>query len=65
MEQPKQRVIPARSHQAQAPKGVIGNTYDFLTDSENATIVRSVLVFGVRLLCLTGENTDSFDIHTC
>jgi energy-converting hydrogenase Eha subunit E len=35
-----------------APKGVIGSTYDALTSSENAAVVRSIAIFGVCLVFL-------------
>lgn len=31
-----------------APKGFFGSTYDALTSAENATVVRSIAIFGVR-----------------
>jgi hypothetical protein len=37
--------IPASRNQ---PKGFFSATYDTLTDPENASIVRSVVIFGVR-----------------
>lgn len=35
-----------------APKGVIGSTYDALTSPDNAAVVRSIAIFGVRLVFL-------------
>lgn len=42
---PNQRVVAARSGRPQ--KGFFGAAYEELTAPENATIVRSLLVFGV------------------
>lgn len=44
--QPK-RIQVERSGR-RAPKGVIASTYDTLTSPDNAAVVRSVALFGVR-----------------
>ncbi|KAI1331676.1 hypothetical protein F5Y16DRAFT_358970 [Xylariaceae sp. FL0255] len=36
-------------HRAPAPKGYIASTYDALTSAENASVVRSVGIFGVAV----------------
>jgi len=36
------------SGRPKASKGVIGSTYDALTSSENASVVRGITAFGVR-----------------
>lgn len=47
-----QRVVvergPRRSAAAQ-PKGYLGQTYEALTSPENASVVRSVAIFGVAV----------------
>lgn len=42
-----QRGEPRRSAQ---PKGYLANAYNTLTSSENASVVRSVAIFGVSLI---------------
>lgn len=46
---PKQRIVVSGGRRPQ--KGFFGTAYDELTSSENATIVRSLLVFGVCICC--------------
>jgi hypothetical protein len=46
---PKRIVIEPASSRSRAPKGVIASTYSALTSSENASVVKSVAIFGVRL----------------
>lgn len=45
---PQQRIVvqrgPASGYE---PKGALRSTYDTLTSSENAAVVRSILAFGV------------------
>lgn len=56
---PKRIVVEPRSRRA--PKGVIGSTYDALTSSENAAVVRSIAIFGVCLVSYSsqmGENLE-------
>lgn len=45
------RVVVERGdrRRAAAPKGYFGQTYDALTAPENASVVRSVAIFGVSL----------------
>ncbi|KAH1271600.1 hypothetical protein KXW98_009192 [Aspergillus fumigatus] len=47
---PNQRVVAARSGRPQ--KGFFGAAYEELTAPENATIVRSLLVFGAGVAFL-------------
>lgn len=47
--------IPA----SRQPKGFFASTYSTLTDSENASIVRSVVIFGVRTSPLKHTCTDT------
>ena len=42
------RVMVERGGSRNQPKGYIGATYDMLTSSENAAVVRSIGLFGVR-----------------
>ena len=42
---PNQRIVVSGGGRPQ--KGFVGTLYDEITSSENATIVRSLLVFGV------------------
>jgi hypothetical protein len=43
---PNQRIVPSGSGRAQ--KGFVSTVYDEATNPENKTIVRSLLIFGVR-----------------
>jgi hypothetical protein len=43
---PNQRIVPSGSGRAQ--KGFVSTIYDEATNPENKTIVRSLLIFGVR-----------------
>jgi hypothetical protein len=45
---PNQRIVPSGSGRAQ--KGFVSTVYDEATNPENKTIVRSLLIFGVRLI---------------
>lgn len=42
---PKRMYVESGSRRA--PKGALASTYDALTSSENAAVVRSIVVFGV------------------
>ena len=44
---PKQIYIEPSGQRPRASKGVFAATYDAITSSENASVVRSVAVFGV------------------
>ena len=44
---PKQIYVEPAGARSRAPKGVFAATYDALTSPENASVVRSVAVFGV------------------
>lgn len=45
---PNQRIVVSGGGRPQ--KGFVGTLYDEITSSENATIVRSLLVFGVSII---------------
>ncbi|KAH6690290.1 hypothetical protein F5X68DRAFT_229626 [Plectosphaerella plurivora] len=44
--------IPASRHQ---PKGFFAATYDTITDAENASIVRSIVIFGAAVTVLSSS----------
>lgn len=44
---PKRVLVEKQGRRAAAPKGYIASTYDTLTSPENASVVRSIAVFGV------------------
>lgn len=46
---PKQRVVAQSSHRIQDKRGYLSTAYNELTSSDNATVVKSVLIFGVSL----------------
>ncbi|KAM0236752.1 hypothetical protein ACHAPO_004793 [Fusarium lateritium] len=50
---PKRIAVEPRSRRA--PKGVIGSTYDALTSSENAAVVRSIAIFGFAVTFLSSS----------
>ncbi|KAI5458875.1 hypothetical protein BGZ63DRAFT_426194 [Mariannaea sp. PMI_226] len=50
---PKRAYIEKGSRRA--PKGFIGATYDALTSSENASVVRSIAVFGAAVTFLASS----------
>lgn len=45
---PKRVLVEKQGRRGAAPKGFIASTYDTLTSPDNASVVRSVAVFGVR-----------------
>ncbi|KAF4125969.1 TOM core complex subunit Tom6 [Geosmithia morbida] len=51
---PAKRIVVERSgpRGAAAPKGFFGSTYDVLTSSENAAVVRSIGLFGAAVVFL-------------
>lgn len=49
MPAPKRVLVEKPSGRRSAPKGVFASTYDTLTSSENAAVVRSIALFGVSL----------------
>ncbi|KAJ4247158.1 hypothetical protein ACHAPJ_008683 [Fusarium lateritium] len=51
---PPKRIVVEKSSR-RAPKGVIGSTYDALTSSENAAVVRSIAIFGVAVTFLSSS----------
>ncbi|CEI66584.1 unnamed protein product [Fusarium venenatum] len=50
---PKRIAVEPRSRRA--PKGIIGSTYDALTSSENAAVVRSIAIFGFAVTFLSSS----------
>ncbi len=44
---PKRVLAEKQGRRAAAPKGYIASTYDTLTSPENASVVRSIAIFGV------------------
>lgn len=46
LKMPPKRIVVERPARG-APKGFIGSTYDMVTSSENAAVVRSIGLFGV------------------
>lgn len=48
----QQRVLVERAGRRGAqPKGMVASTYDALTSPENASVVRSIAIFGVSWAC--------------
>ncbi|TQW11326.1 hypothetical protein IF2G_00057 [Cordyceps javanica] len=47
---PKRVLVEKHGRHAPAPKGYVAATYDALTSPENASVVRSIAVFGVSHL---------------
>lgn len=47
---PKRVLVEKQGRRAPAPKGYIASTYDTLTSPDNASVVRSIAVFGVSRL---------------
>lgn len=47
--------IPASGQRGRQPKGFFASTYDTLTEPENATIVRSVVIFGAAVTFLSSS----------
>ncbi len=45
---PRQIYIEPAGPRSRAPKGVFASTYETMTSPENASVVRSVAIFGVR-----------------
>lgn len=54
---PPKRVIVERGGARGQPKGYVASTYDMLTSSENAAVVRSISLFGVSSARLRDTNT--------
>ncbi|KAI0189973.1 hypothetical protein EV127DRAFT_511999 [Xylaria flabelliformis] len=46
---PPKRITVQPGSRAPAPKGVIASTYSALTSSENASVVKSVAIFGAAI----------------
>ncbi|KAH7121322.1 hypothetical protein EDB81DRAFT_890910 [Dactylonectria macrodidyma] len=51
---PPKRITVDRSSR-RAPKGFFGATYDALTSSDNAAVVRSIGIFGVAVTFLVSS----------
>ncbi|TQW00128.1 hypothetical protein IF1G_00059 [Cordyceps javanica] len=49
---PKRVLVEKHGRHAPAPKGYVAATYDALTSPENASVVRSIAVFGCRRFSL-------------
>ncbi|KAI1421165.1 TOM core complex subunit Tom6 [Xylaria sp. FL1777] len=46
---PKRVLVESGNPRARAPKGVIASTYSTLTSPENASVVKSVAIFGAAV----------------
>jgi hypothetical protein len=57
---PKRILVERSGPRSSPPKGFFGATYNMLTSSENAPIVRSIGVFGVRMALQTAQTLDPF-----
>ncbi|KAI0802700.1 hypothetical protein GGR55DRAFT_664384 [Xylaria sp. FL0064] len=44
---PKRVLVESGNPRSRAPKGIIASTYSTLTSPENASVVKSVAIFGV------------------
>lgn len=53
---PPKRIVVERGSRSQ-PKGYMANTYDLLTSSENAAVVRSIGLFGVSRIMYISTDT--------
>lgn len=47
---PPKRIYSEKQGKRAAPKGYIASTYETLTSSDNAAVVRSVAMFGVSFV---------------
>ncbi|CCF44756.1 hypothetical protein CH063_03420 [Colletotrichum higginsianum] len=52
---PKRIVVERGSPRSRQPKGYFRSTYDALTSSENAPVVRSIVVFGAAVTFLSSS----------
>ncbi|KAK8148586.1 hypothetical protein MY10362_003807 [Beauveria mimosiformis] len=52
---PKKVLVERQGRRAAAPKGYIASTYDTLTSPENASVVRSIAVFGAAVAILSSS----------
>jgi hypothetical protein len=64
---PKQRITVAPGSRRHEPQGYFGSAYSTITDPENASVVRSVAIFGVSLLSICRIYWGSYDeeLHGC
>lgn len=51
---PPKRIYVEKSQPKRAPKGFVASTYETLTSSDNAAVVRSVAMFGVSSCAVAG-----------
>ncbi|KAI1254518.1 hypothetical protein MGN70_003922 [Eutypa lata] len=51
---PRQVYIEPAGGRSRAPKGVFASTYEAVTSPENASVVRSVAMFGAAVAVLAG-----------
>ncbi|KAJ3498957.1 hypothetical protein NLG97_g728 [Lecanicillium saksenae] len=58
MAPPKRVLVEKSGRRGAAPKGYIASTYDALTSPENASVVRSLAVFGVAVAFLNSPFSD-------
>lgn len=55
----QQRVLVERAgRRGAAPKGMVASTYEALTSPENASVVRSITIFGVSAAKTQGEGVE-------
>jgi hypothetical protein len=60
------RVVVERADRRRpAPKGYFGQTYEALTAPENASVVRSVAIFGVSLTLILSDKLLTFLTGCC
>ncbi|TQS31638.1 hypothetical protein Golomagni_08075 [Golovinomyces magnicellulatus] len=52
---PPKGIYIEKSSGRRAPKGVLSSTYDALTSSENASVVRSIGLFGAAIAFLSSS----------
>ncbi|GAW13063.1 hypothetical protein ANO14919_024410 [Xylariales sp. No.14919] len=53
---PPKRILVESGHpRSRAPKGVIASTYNALTSPENASVVKSVAIFGAAVAFLSSS----------
>ncbi|KJZ77400.1 hypothetical protein HIM_03124 [Hirsutella minnesotensis 3608] len=50
---PPKRMQVGGSGSRRAPKGFLGSTYETLTSSDNAAVVRSIAIFGAAIAFLS------------
>ncbi|KAI9150424.1 TOM core complex subunit Tom6 [Paramyrothecium foliicola] len=52
---PQKRIYGDQGASRRAPKGFVASTYETLTSSENAAVVRSIAVFGAAVAFLSSS----------